>query len=223
MNLVVVVLLCALIQFLGLDAVYVDIRGYRGYIQRTHNNLRALEGAADMKFLTVDRQLEMLSQNWADRCMFEHQMRGYGENLAFISSTGPTPDPGYVIRESIRQWYNERPLYRFGRGSCGAACHYTQMIWARTSRIGCAMSYCDSLFDGRGRVYRNAQYFVCFYSPQGNFIGQTPYTPGPACSRCPAGNSCTREGLCYGPDFMGRRRRRSVAATYKSTMTKSLE
>lgn len=49
MNLVVVVLLCALIQ--GLDAVYVDIRGYRGYIQRTHNNLRALEGAADMKFL----------------------------------------------------------------------------------------------------------------------------------------------------------------------------
>lgn len=49
MILVVVVLLCALIQ--GLDAVYVDIRGYRGYIQRTHNNLRALEGAADMKFL----------------------------------------------------------------------------------------------------------------------------------------------------------------------------
>ena len=75
----------------------------------------------------MDRQLEMLSQNWADRCMFEHQMRGYGENLAFISSTGPTPDPGYVIRESIRQWYNERPLYRFGRGSCGAACHYTQV------------------------------------------------------------------------------------------------
>lgn len=182
---------------------------------------QALEGAADMKYMTTDYGLENLSQRWADRCVFEHQMRGYGENLAFISSTGPTPDPGYVIRESIRQWYNERPLYRFGTGSCGAACHYTQMIWARTSRVGCAMSYCAALSDGRGRVYRNAQYFVCFYSPQGNFIGQTPYTPGPACSRCPMGNTCTREGLCFGPDVMGRRRRRSVAATYKSTMTKS--
>lgn len=51
MNSSLLVLLCALIQFLGLDAVYVNIQRYRGYIQRTHNNLRALEGAADMKYM----------------------------------------------------------------------------------------------------------------------------------------------------------------------------
>ncbi|XP_048763581.1 cysteine-rich secretory protein LCCL domain-containing 2-like isoform X1 [Ostrea edulis] len=222
MQSVVVLAVCAVLQFVGLDAVYVDIRRFRGYIQNTHNDLRSLEGAADMKYMTTDRSLEIAAQQWADRCEFEHQMRGYGENLAFISSTGATPEPGYVIRESIRQWYNERPLYSFGTQSCGAACHYTQMIWARTSRLGCAMSYCNTLFDGRGRVYRNAQYFVCFYSPQGNYIGQTPYTPGRPCSRCPRGNFCTRKGLCYGPDFVGpRRRRRSVAPTYKATMTTS--
>ncbi|XP_062567461.1 cysteine-rich secretory protein LCCL domain-containing 2-like isoform X1 [Saccostrea cucullata] len=219
MHSVVLIVLLAVVQFLGLDAVYVDIREYRGYIQRRHNNYRSQEGAADMKYMSYDLSLERAAQRWADRCVFEHQMRGYGENLAFLSSTGPTPFRGYVIDESIRQWYNERPLYRFGSASCGAACHYTQMVWAQTSRLGCAMSYCNALSDGRGRVYRNAQYFVCFYSPQGNYIGQPPFTPGPACSRCPPGNSCF-QGLCYGPDFRGRRRR-SVAATYKSTMTKS--
>lgn len=56
MNSSLLVLLCALIQFLELDAVYVNIQRYRGYIQRTHNNLRALEGAADMKYMVRNQK-----------------------------------------------------------------------------------------------------------------------------------------------------------------------
>jgi Ni,Fe-hydrogenase III large subunit len=51
MHSVVVLAVCAVLQSTGLDAVYVDIRRFRGYIRRTHNNLRALEGAADMKYM----------------------------------------------------------------------------------------------------------------------------------------------------------------------------
>ncbi|KAK3091055.1 hypothetical protein FSP39_016799 [Pinctada imbricata] len=190
-------LLTILIAILHLGSpVYVEIRQYRGYMQRTHNDLRRQEGAADMQYMTTDRELELRAQQWVDRCGFFHQQRGYGENLAFYSSTGPTPRADYVIRNSMRSWYNEKPLYRFGRGSCGRACHYTQMVWARTSRMGCAMSYCDTLYDDNGQVHRNAMYFACFYSPPGNYIGQTPYTPGYPCSRCSFGDSCI-DGLCY--------------------------
>lgn len=56
MNSSLLVLLCALIQFLELDAVYVNIQRYRGYIQRTHNNLRTLEGAADMKYMVRNQK-----------------------------------------------------------------------------------------------------------------------------------------------------------------------
>lgn len=51
MQSVVVLAVCAVLQFVGLDAVYVDIRRFRGYIQNTHNDLRSLEGAADMKYM----------------------------------------------------------------------------------------------------------------------------------------------------------------------------
>ncbi|XP_021361825.1 cysteine-rich secretory protein LCCL domain-containing 2-like [Mizuhopecten yessoensis] len=183
-----------------------DISRYRGYIQTYHNNLRANERAADMKYMNYDMGLEQRAASWASRCSFRHQMAGFGENLAFVSSTGQAVDDMYSINNAMRNWYGERGLWHGGTGHCGAACHYTQIVWSRTTRLGCALNLCAVLPDGNGRVYRNAKYFVCFYSPMGNWVGEPAFLRGQPCSRCPAGNSCFN-GLCVGPESGSRGRR----------------
>ncbi|XP_060069912.1 LOW QUALITY PROTEIN: peptidase inhibitor R3HDML-like, partial [Ylistrum balloti] len=183
-----------------------DISQYRGYIQTFHNVLRAREGAADMQFMSYDLGLERRAASWANRCMFRHQMAGFGENLAFVSSTGQAVNDLYSINNAISNWYAERPLWRGGTGHCGSACHYTQIVWSRTSRLGCALNHCSILGDRNGQVYQNAKYFVCFYSPMGNWVGEPAFLRGPPCSRCPAGNTCLN-GLCLGQSINPRGRR----------------
>lgn len=77
--------------------------------------------------------MEARAGQWSEGCRFEHQMRGYGENLAFMSSTGPAPRPRETIMDGIRNWYNEISLWQRRSPQqrlqfCGAACHYTQVI-----------------------------------------------------------------------------------------------
>ncbi|CAC5367519.1 CRISP [Mytilus coruscus] len=189
--------------FIQAAAVLVNIDRYKGEIQRTHNMFRSWQNAADMKYMYWDSDLEARAGRWSEGCRFEHQMRGYGENLAFMSSTGPAPRPRETIMDGMWNWYNEISLWmarspRQRREFCGAACHYTQLVWSRTSRVGCTLSYCPVLVDDRGSTYRNAMYFVCFYSPQGNIVGQPVFTPGPPCTRCPSGREPCINGLCAG-------------------------
>ncbi|MDO9190699.1 MAG: CAP domain-containing protein [Sulfurimicrobium sp.] len=45
---------------------------------------------------------------------------------------------------------------------CG---HYTQLVWKKTTAVGCGMAVCGS----------RDQIWVCQYSPAGNWAGQKPY------------------------------------------------
>ena len=66
--------------------------------------------------------------------------------------------------------------------------HYTQMVWARTSKIGCgSISWREGAFI--------KQYMVCNYGPAGNTLRRPMYQIGNACSKCPRGTSCSN-GLC---------------------------
>ena len=66
--------------------------------------------------------------------------------------------------------------------------HYTQMVWARTSKIGCG-----SITWREGAFIK--QYMVCNYGPAGNTLRRPMYQIGNACSKCPPGTSCSN-GLC---------------------------
>ena len=66
--------------------------------------------------------------------------------------------------------------------------HYTQMVWAETSKIGCG-----SISWTEGRFIK--QFLVCNYGPAGNTLRRPMYEIGKACSRCPSGTSCSN-GLC---------------------------
>merc|ERR1712154_165230 len=48
-----------------------------------------------------------------------------------------------------------------------SCCHYTQVVWKKTTKIGCGLSQCPELKTGRSTM-RNAAYFACYYNPPGN-------------------------------------------------------
>ncbi len=69
--------------------------------------------------------------------------------------------------------------------------HYTQLVWAESSLLGCGqITYDQDRFVN--------QFVVCNYGPAGNVIGSPIYTEGSACSLCPDGTTCSIEfpGLC---------------------------
>ncbi|XP_046364969.2 C-type lectin domain family 18 member B-like isoform X2 [Haliotis rufescens] len=163
---------------------------YKDLLLRLHNDARADEGGSDMNQLVWDDQLEKEAGAWANGCVFEHQMKGRGENLAFNTNKNPETE---LTEIAFKAWFDEKNIYTYGQYSCGSSCHYTQLVWATTRRVGCAMKRCNYLSGGAS----NAWYLVCFYDPAGNKMGQKPYQRGGSCSKCRDDQSCSNR-LCAG-------------------------
>ena len=104
------------------------------------------------------------AQDWADqlrennKCALKHSETRYGENLA----GGKDLD----IAQAVKMWakegdkYHYSPVYDFQIPTA----HYTQVVWRKTTHIGCGRAECGS------KVV-----IVCRYSPAGNHIGKAPF------------------------------------------------
>ncbi|KAK6995143.1 protein jagged-1-like isoform X1 [Biomphalaria glabrata] len=164
----------------------------RDYILEIHNDKRRGERGCLMNKLIYDMELERQAKQWAEGCVFKHETKeGRGENLAYQSYQNPEKE---MILYSSGRWFNEKNDYSYGQHSCGASCHYTQMVWGSTSKVGCYSYRCSSLIGAT----LNAWYFVCFYTPKGNTKGQVPYVNEKTCkSKCREGQT-EDKGLCVG-------------------------
>ncbi|KAG9143344.1 hypothetical protein Leryth_018611 [Lithospermum erythrorhizon] len=127
----------------------------------------AARAALGLPPLIWDRKLARYARWWANQrrwdCALEHSNGPFGENVFWGSSTSFTP------YDAARDWVEEKKYYNYGYNSCsfGEECgHYTQIVWRKSRRIGCAKAKC---FLGRG------VYMVCDYDPPGNYIGEKPY------------------------------------------------
>ncbi|KAG9352504.1 hypothetical protein JZ751_020918 [Albula glossodonta] len=183
----------------------------REEILQLHNKLRGgvYPTASNMEYMVWDDELERSATHWAEECMWEHGpqdlLMSIGQNLAV--HWGRYRSPAY----HVQAWYDEVKDYTYpyphecnpwcpDRCSGPMCTHYTQLVWATTSRVGCAVHVCPRM-NVWGEIWNNAVYLVCNYSPKGNWIGEAPYQHGRPCSQCPPsyGGRC-RDNLCYKGD-----------------------
>ncbi|BFZ19714.1 hypothetical protein BsWGS_22753 [Bradybaena similaris] len=169
-------------------------------ILQRHNHLRTLPKAKNMLKMAWDSELEKLAQNYADKCIFEHNKARHaikvfdsvGENL--YAGTG-TFEPAEVVQA----WYDEVKDYNYATSKCktGAMCgHYTQVVWANSLAVGCGVKYCERLQGAEQHGFSRGYNLVCNYGPSGNYVGQKPYEMGEPCSPCPKDRKFCVQGLC---------------------------
>jgi pathogenesis-related protein 1 len=126
-----------------------------------HNTVRARVGVLPLVWST---QLADVAQDWANHLIatggFAHRPDNrYGENLYTIS--GGTASPAQVVG----YWADEARGYDVRTNTCRGVCgHYTQVVWAKTRAVGCAV----------GRDTRR-EVWVCNYDPPGNVVGYRPF------------------------------------------------
>ena len=160
----------ALVLFVGLSTGAAAQADFVGRILAAHNAERA---ALDLPPLVWSEALAAEAAVWADRLAelgrLEHspgyQRPGEGENL-WMGTAG-----AFALEEMVGDWAEEKQFFRYGRfpdvatsGDWHVVGHYTQMIWKRTSEVGCALASGDGW-----------DVLVCRYSPAGNMVGERPY------------------------------------------------
>ncbi len=149
---------------------------FEGVLQ-AHNGVRKKHGLQPLKW---SDKLARYSQEWADdlgrsrHCQIRHRQGTppFGENLYRSSpltwSNGQSEVMAINIKEVVKAWTDEEKWYNYQRNSCqpGKKCgHYTQIVWKKTTEVGCAIKVCAD----------KSQTWVCSYNPPGNWTGMRPY------------------------------------------------
>nr|AHL39262.1 CRISP-like factor variant 3 [Plethodon cinereus] len=161
-------------------------------IVNKHNQLRrsVQPTASNMQRMAWNTVAALNAAKWAKKCDYDNHSPlaerklstcECGENIFW--ATFP-----YTMSYAIQDWYDEEKDFEYGIGEAtgGVITHYTQIVWAKSSKIGCAMAQCD-----------DRTVLVCHYCVKGNFGSlATPYLSGTPCSECPT--KCDK-GLCTNP------------------------
>ena len=102
------------------------------------------------------------AQQWADHlmssmaCGLQHASgTGYGENLA--GGTHVSPQSAVELWASEKTNYTYSPKYVFTNDTG----HYTQIVWRKSTHIGCGSAACSG-----------SNVVVCRYDPPGNYDGE---------------------------------------------------
>ncbi|KAI3357802.1 hypothetical protein L3Q82_016190 [Scortum barcoo] len=129
-----------------------------------HNRVRSqvFPPAANMEFMVWDEGLAKSADSWASRCIWDHgptqAIKYMGQNLSVTSGRYQS------ITDLVKSWYEERHHFSYPNRCSGYVCsHYTQMVWASTSRMGCAVRKCSSMYVF-GSTWQEATLLVCNYS-----------------------------------------------------------
>ena len=101
-----------------------------------------------------------------------------------------------MVEEAVDDWFNEvtdpgfNPHHVVSYKHSPDTGHYTQVVWAETSEIGCGLSYYEE-----GGFFKNL--IVCNYAKGGNEEKASVYKKGAPASQCPTGyRSNIDGGLC---------------------------
>jgi uncharacterized protein YkwD len=141
-----------------------------------HNVHRANHSSPEM---TWDDQLADLAAQYAKECNMAHKMNmggvNYGQNLANMGHSKPIESvlsaTDFMAKSASDMWYNgEFSQYNNQWGKEGGfsegSGHLTQLVWAGSTKVGCAVQKCPNMYPGM-----NGYITVCNYLPRGNVAG----------------------------------------------------
>lgn len=185
--------------------------------------------AANMMQMSWDDELARIAQMHADQCKFEHDCTecrkterfGVGQNLYIYKQSQQTKTENDWNR-AINDWYSEvddfSPLniepFKFSSDTG----HYTQVVWARSYKVGCGTT-----------TYKDGRWFtslyVCNYGPNGNFLRGQMYKQGKACSACEGDTQCSSKfpGLCVTSSSTSSQSKNSVSPISSTPISNSIE
>jgi hypothetical protein len=134
-----------------------------------HNQERGRLGLAPLTWSTALAQsASVWAQHLAKTSSFDHappSKPDEGENLWMGTKGAYTPE------DMVGLWIDEKRMFKRGlfpnvstTGQWSDVGHYTQLIWSRTARIGCAIA-----------SNSESDFLVCRYDPPGNWIGESPF------------------------------------------------
>ena len=142
---------------------------------KAHNGVRLSHGLSPLSW---SNSLAQSAQGWSDKlktesCKMRHDYNSpYGENIYWESlSGGGTDQMISTDSDPVYWWAAEEESYNYAKNTCqaGEQCgHYTQLVWADTTEVGCGVSSC---IKGEERI----DLWVCRYNPPGNVEGMQPY------------------------------------------------
>ncbi|GFY68118.1 hypothetical protein TNIN_396891 [Trichonephila inaurata madagascariensis] len=172
-----------------------------------------LPTASDMLEMVWDDELAAVAQKWADNCVYEHDCNEcravanfpVGQNIAYqdlicnkrqclrtIKPSDLDPDWASVMKDFYDEVndFDKKLVPKFQPRGGKEINHFTQIVWAKSWRVGCGFTVFL-----KGLTYR--RFYVCNYGPAGNIIGSPIYEQGNPGSACPI-NSCVGGSTCTG-------------------------
>ena len=134
------------------------------FVER-HNYYRQKVGVAPVEW---SDELAKYADSWAKRlalkCQLQHRKKQkYGENIYMHSRLSKEYDVVDLWASEEKYFNHKKPFYDKVKGRKYG--HYSQIIWAKTTKIGAAVRTCQ----GGGQIW------VCNYDPPGNYIGRRVY------------------------------------------------
>ncbi|XP_033987452.1 glioma pathogenesis-related protein 1-like isoform X1 [Trematomus bernacchii] len=125
-----------------------------------------------MLFMTWDEGLAITAAAWARNCLFVHNVHledvrrvhptfsSVGENL-----WAGSPASHFNVTTAIKSWVDEVHKYDFDQNRCSGVCgHYTQVVWASSYKVGCAVQLCPNGVERTSFASREGAIFVCNYA-----------------------------------------------------------
>ncbi len=129
-------------------------------ILERHNYYRREVGVPPLAWSDT---LAEISQKWANKIAKKdklvHSNYDYGENIYMSTSAVKASRP-------VDAWASEKKFYHNNEvvttQNVDLFGHYSQIIWAKTTKVGCAEAVSK----------KGNHYWVCEYAPAGNILGQ---------------------------------------------------
>jgi pathogenesis-related protein 1 len=131
------------------------------------NLQNAARAGVGVGLLSWDSTVAAYAESWAERrksdCLKVPSGGPYGENI-FQGSAGIS----WTASDAFFSWLGEKESYDCTSNACkeGQTCgEYTQLVWANSTRLGCATVTCAG----------GGTFITCNYDPPGNLAGERPY------------------------------------------------